>query len=1411
MAGMRIAARGRVLALLTAVSYALAFVQRPGDVVSETRVELSAEPALFLERVFNLWSGTTDLGHVQSGQFNGYLFPMGPWFAGGDALGVPMWVVQRLWLGTLLALAAWGVVRLLDELLPRRPLAQLGAGLLFVLNPYVVQFASRGTVFLIAYAALPWLMVAAHRGARRPRGWRWPAVVALVLAASGGGVNAASIAFMLLGPAGLLAYDVFTRVLPLRDAWGFTWRAGLLGALASAWWALPVLLQSRYGADFLSFTEQPGTIWATTSLSESLRQLGFWGLYVPVGFHDLEPFLDVGRYYLFEVPVIVGSFAVPLLAFAGVWIARRWRYAAFFALLAVVTMLVMAAGWPEGAPLRRALNFAYEQIAAGRFLRTTYKAEPLLALAFACLGGAAVAVLAERLERRRWLLAPLVLVPVLAAAPLVAGRAIDAEQAYDVPAAWPDALADATAAAGPAGRTMIFPGELFGWYRWGGTMDPIGPPLERRPVAIREVVPYADQRSAQLQTVVDDLVQQDRLTPGQLPPLLRLMGVAQVVVATDSERRRSGALDPVEAAIALGREPALRRPARSYGETLRYHPAAQRSGPVLPLPQLRRYDLPDPGATVRVEPAAEATVLEGDADGITALAGVGGLDPNRALLYAADLDRDELRSVLGGGARIVLTDSARRRAIVASRTRANRGPALPVTAPIPSGQTRYAPFGAGGSDDETVAAYDTLAHLYAPALPAFSQFPEHRAYAAFDGRRDTTWLADPILPPEDRYLEAELREPLAVEAITVFPHSDRVGSTTRVEVSFDGGDARELAVSERGTQVRVPGGELRSLRVRIADTDRAGGDPAPGGIDEIRVAGLRVNEWLRLPRALAAAARGVDLSRNPVDVVLERTTADFPRRAGRAVGPPQRRSPLDAVDPEAGIERQLELPEARQFTASGWASVSPHADDDAIDRLVGMPRRWRMTSSSRFEGVPGRRASSAFDGDSGTAWAGDRRRAWIAVRAPRPVELRRFVLRPGDDDYARPQEVRVQGTGHRAQGTVRPDGMVVLDRPVRGRDIRIEIVRATRARLRAVAIAEIEAPGLRPPAPRRSGNFRTECGNLAVASVDERSPLYVRGSVRDLDDGASLRLANCGGPLDLPDGASLIGARPGELMRPDRLLLRSPAPDPVVTTALAPGRVVSVSGEGPVGVPERAQLDLQEPSWLVFGQSYSPGWRAECRDARGGKLDLGAPVPIDGFANGWRVDPGCVEAVFSFPPQRLAVAAYAVSGLAFLLLLALALAGWWRERGEAFAEPGPAPSGDAVVRPGLRRALIAAAAIGAVGGFLFALRAGAVLAPLAFLALYRGVTVRTLLALAAVAVALLPLIYVVFTPDNPGGYSFDYAADLIGAHWVATFAVACMAAAAGLMAWRVRGSDLGRADHAVPREQLAQERDPRDE
>ena len=130
---------------LAALSLILAFGQRHGRTYTDTRVELTADPGLFLDRVTSVWSPTLDLGHVQSGQFVGYLFPMGPYFAGTEALGVPAWIAERIWLAALLWLAGWGTVLLVDALYSRRRGSSTSsAAILYLANPYVVVQANRG-------------------------------------------------------------------------------------------------------------------------------------------------------------------------------------------------------------------------------------------------------------------------------------------------------------------------------------------------------------------------------------------------------------------------------------------------------------------------------------------------------------------------------------------------------------------------------------------------------------------------------------------------------------------------------------------------------------------------------------------------------------------------------------------------------------------------------------------------------------------------------------------------------------------------------------------------------------------------------------------------------------------------------------------------------------------------------------------------------------------------------------------------------------------------------------------------------------------------------------------------------------------------------------------------------------------
>ena len=1406
--------RGRrlQLAAMAFLAYGIALIQRPGEAVVDTRLELSVDPTVFLERVFHLWSATTDFGHVQGGQFNGYLFPMAPWFAAGDQLDIPMWILQRLWLGTLLLLAAWGAARLMDALLERPNLvASSGAALLFALNPYVVLFTSRGTVTLLAHAALPWLMLAVHRGLRRPSAWVMPAAIGLILAASGGGVNAAVIAFALLGPIALAGYEVATRRVAVSAVAGFGWRAAVAAAVGSLWWAIPVLLQSRYGIDILIYTEQPSTIWATTSFPELLRSLGFWGLYTGVGFGAREPFMDVGATYLFNPVVIVATFLVPLFAVATFPLVRGWRYAPFFALLAFLALLAMFTGFPREARLREGLLEAYNALPSLQFLRTTYKGMPLLVLALACLGGAGAAALAERARagllqvRGRRLpaaaLGVLAVIPLLAALPLVTGRAVDREQAYgSVPEWWTEATADAARDGG--GRTMVLPGEMFGWYRWGGTMDPVGPGLRREPLAVRELVPYAGPRSAFLQIAIDDLVQQDRLVPGQLAPLLSLTGVRQVLVARDGVRRRNGALDPAATELALAGQPALRA-VEEYGAPRPYPPAAGRGVPPATRPEVTRLRAPGDRFGVRVA-AGPATVLEGDAEGVTELAAHGLLDPARPLFLAGDVDRAMLAAEARAGATLVLSDSERRRNFIASRTRGNRGPTLTAAEALDPNASTFDAFPERGDRGRTVAVYSGLRRLASPTAPGWSNFPQYRPYAAMDGRLDTSWRADENVDARRWYMELELQRPRPVQAIEVVPQSDRRGRTLSIWVSANGGPERRVRLADGANRVELDNPELRTLRVRI---DKIGGNKdtrGAGGITELRIPGLPpTDEHLRLPAALSDAARGLDLDGSPLAVMLQRTTADFPYRAGADSLDPEADHPLAMLDAEEGLEREFDLPAGRRFEVTGWGSVAADAPDAALDRLAGLPAGWRFTSSSRFEGTPGRRASSAFDGDASTGWIGDtvpNEPAWIEWSAPVARTLRSMRLTPGPAGYPFPTRVRLSGPGlEPLERPVGDGGEVALPGPLRTRALRLEVL-AARPRgtggvhdVRAVAIGEVEAAGLQAPAPARSGRFSTGCDGLSVRAAGRRAGLALEGTLRALDSGRALRLRGCG-PLDLRAGPVRLSAPPGAVARADHLLLTSAAPRPVARAALAPGRVVSVREGGPPGAVQSARLQLTGPAWVVLEQSWSEGWRATCRERGGGERDLGRSTPIDGYANGWRVSADCAQVDFGFAPQRLALAGYAVSALGCLVLVGILAAALLRRRRRT-PQRAEAPEGflaglgpDPVRRLPLRRALPLALAIGVVGGALFSLRMGAVMLPLSLVLMLVGVNVRRLALLAAAGLALLPLIYLLFPAEDEGGYNFGFAEYYTRAHYIAVLALCCFAAAAWLAARRVRAA-----------------------
>ena len=1065
----------------------------------------------------------------------------------------------------------------------------------------------------------------------------------------------------------------------------FGLRVAALGIPASAWWAGPVLVQTLYGIDFLQFTEQPGAIWASTSLSESFRLMGYWPSYLGVGYGSLLPFYETSPDLLFSAPVVVATLLVPALAVAGFALARRWAYGPFFLGLLLLGLLVMTAGFPEGTPMRKGVTFVYNTFSPVQFLRTTHKAGPLVVLALACLAGAGGAGLLRGRGRgvvAAAAVAGLVLVAV-SVFPLTRGKAVDGQLTYDhVPAAWEKTADDLDRDLGDNSRALILPGQLLAYYRWGQTVDAVLPALTDRPVAIRQFVPRADLHSSELLIAVDALVQQERLVPGQLQPLLRLLGVRQVVSATD-DASGSGAMPAADAARQL-RGQGLGRPEAGYGRKRSFRGADGGFAAAERLPEVRRHRVAGTRGIVRVEPAGPATLVDGAADGLTALAAFGALPRDRPLAYAADRDARTLRRDARAGAELVVTDSNRRRVFVPARLRQNTGATLAAGDPISEDSALLNPFPDRGAAAQTVARVTGARYVRAPFSPQFPQLPENRPAAAFDGSPRTEWLGDTHLDAERRWVEVGFRGRRDVPYVDVLPAGGRSTTVSAVEIA-----GRRYPVEPGWNRIRVGLRDVPNLRLLLRnDTDprylRQG-----NGLAEVRIPGLEVREQLRPPTLLQSALRGTDLDRSALTYLFTRTSGDRPfrrdsgRRAVRNGRPvafqdPEARSTRDAVDGETDMDRRLDPPAARAYRTDAWTSVSPDAPDSRIDRLAGVRGGARFDSTGRFQGLARHRASAAFDRDPGTAWVADRLdagRPALRWRTARPERIRRLRLTASGLPAATPTRVRVSADGRSSPVVpVGRDGRIDLPRALTGRSFRLQVVRASRQRgprgdtPPTVAIARLAGPGV-PVAPAaRPGPLASRCGDAAVRTAAGTIPLRVSGTTADLEAGRPLRARGCGPARRLPAGGQDLTTREG-VVRVDHLRLRSPAPAGAAATR--GGGAVVDAGTTSRGRHEGVRVVTAGPSWLVLGESFNRGWRASCDGD-----DLGEPEVVDGYANGWRAPAGCRDVTMAFGPQRALNIGFLFSAVVCAVLLVFLLLTRRRrapEAGDAGAVAADAP------------------------------------------------------------------------------------------------------------------------------------------
>jgi arabinofuranan 3-O-arabinosyltransferase len=1298
------------LALFAALVYVPILLMHVGKVEADTKQYLYLDPGRLLNRAATVWDPSIGLGTL-SHQTLGYVFPSGPfyWLA-VEFLGLPAWIAQRLWLGTIIFLAGLGMrymLRAIGVQGPGVPVAMLA----YAFTPYVVQYAGIYSVFLGPWAALPWWIGFTARGVKRG-GWLYPALFALTVQLVGA-LNATALFLCLLGPTlWLLHLKFVTKDVTLRQAWSFAWRTMVLTLATSLWWVVGLLVEGEFGVNLLRFTETLETVASTAFPAEFLRGLGFWFFY---GRDSVGLWSDGIQEYTRPGVILVGL-AIPACALLAAGMVR-WRHRVFFMALVVVGIILAVGSAPYDSP--SLYGAAFKEFSAtsdsGMALRNSGRATPLIALGIAALLGAGITALARYLtsqNRQVWgvrIAVAVGVVCVLNAAGSWAGRYYSGylERDEAIPQYWKDATSDLDAQS-HATRVLGLPGSDYATYRWGDTRDPVEPGLMDRPYVAREIVAWGTPPSINLLRALDNPLQSNLFETAALVPIAKLMGVGDIVLRHDLATDRWGLI-----------------PASSLWRTFTDKPVAglsepQRYGTEIPgrlqLPELGDLSIPpsqdvqpppvavlrveDPIPIARTKPVGGGMLVDGDGVGLVNIAGAGLLDPERIIQYSQSFAANpEQLDDLPEDTVLVLTDSNRKRGERWSRMFNNFGYTEQAgEKPMVRNELNQPleVFEGTGDDARTVTEMRGMvkqvqATTYGDTILGFT--PTQRPAKVIDGDVDTSWAINLGLPVTDERLRIDLARPLTTDHVNLVQllGEDMERWVTDVTLRFDGGSPVRATLDnssreEDGQTISFPSRTFSSLEITI---------------NKIR----DIETLFRVKRNAVgfAEVRLQDENGNPI-VVDE--TARLPQDMLTNLGSSSTAHPLaivlspDVMDDQS-MRRIFTLPAARSFSLSGTATVSRNADDDAVDRGLGIPdaSEGGVTATSKHTfGRPGARASSAIDGDLDTAWntpLGTKPpKEWLKIEVPNRISFDHLDLAlVADGRHSVPTQLEIVSDEGDKRVVDIPPAIALDGRPhqprvsfpeLAGRAFRFTVTKYTPVRrggiLMPTAIAELGIPGVaRAASPAQIGD---ECIDDLVQVDGKAFPVRITGTREDAEQQRPLLLEPCDPnatlTLDAGDHEVDIKVSPHTKSGFDvaHLVLSSAAGGDAAPSAevvafdeggTAPAMRVVEEGRASMTV----EVDpADDPFWFVLGQSQNKGWTAKANG-----VDLGESELVDGFANGWKVTPTAGEPTtitLEWAPQSTvwkAMLASLAVGLLCVGIVAVALFRRRRNRGRADAAP----------------------------------------------------------------------------------------------------------------------------------------------
>ena len=937
----------------------LVFAQRSGRIVGDTKAGLVLNPGDYLATALSIWDPIGSWGQVQN-QAYGYLWPMGPFFWVGDFIGLPEWVIQRLWWFVMLFTAYLGMIVLLNALRLGRPWVHILAGFAFALSPRMLSTIGPTSIEVWPLAVAPWVLAPLVLAVTSKRDPKWMAALSALAVAMVGGVNAAATFAVIPAAAIWILTAASGRTRTRLMIW---WPIFVL--MGTLWWIIPLFVLGSVSPPFLDFIEGAQATHAVTTLADALRGTSHWVTYI-------DSTSQAGSALIRDPLVMMNSFVVLGLGLAGLVFAPR-RLRSFLWTSLLVGLFLVTAGF-EGNAFSDSIRSLLDGVLAP--LRNSHKFDPVirivLVIGIVALIDAMPSPKGVRLTARRG-------VAILAGAAVIGstfpawtGLLPNYGTYQEVPKYWYSA-ANWLNKQENEGNVFILPGAIVAEHLWGSPKDEVFESMLERPWTVRMANPLVPP--ANIKTI-DEIERLFGLGRGsnELSQALVNLNVRYLVVRADLNTR-SPSNNFLNALSTIANMEGVRE-VKSFGPEIGLGALYTEPNGIRAIPNygqtgtskaIRIFEL----SGTKVAASAKVTDIPLVMGDPSVLFWPGLSEPNSATIFEGDITPELPVSEMP----LVVTDTNIRREASFGRVIDNRSASMTADEGYAL-KRRVHDFEVGGTKSvrRLVGAKSITASSSSSQVNAAPIRTDQSPWAAFDGDPASAWTANPARKDTKAWIRVEFDKKIDLSGSKIRINS--ISKAKKIWVETEQGVKTAEVFPGATTDLEIDGQSSRFLKI----TGETYG-LAPFSIHEIVIPNAQLSRPLVLPKP--------DESWNEPSAVL--LQAERPKSSCIQVNGYWRCTPesYSLGEDFLTIDRIIQLNNPLTLPAS--LIVEPLATSDLDIALSG---ELKIQTSSRIAKSPSVGPLAMLDGNNGSGWiAGIKdERPTINLQLPERINVNELSL-----------------------------------------------------------------------------------------------------------------------------------------------------------------------------------------------------------------------------------------------------------------------------------------------------------------------------------------------------------------------------------------------------------------------------------